>query len=328
MQKYLLPIITVTVFLISCGKNPETVLIDYLKASEPVEIKKTVLDPNTVDKFFPSGKTGMDSKRVDFYKKSSTFTLSTEEKNIKTGDEFVVTRKFNRTQTETKYLFQKTDKGYKLNLEKSLGSSKDEVTEFIFQNHGIPTVLKVTVKIDVRDVIVVNYNEYSYSLDFYVPLNSKLGMFFKNLAKGGNQETYYQVTLNCVSKKGDRETTFEIIDAKSDWFTLSSPGPDDIESSRSNGSAGGYSETSKSTKSAKWESWLKDYESFVDDYVKIMKKTQSGDMSAMNDLQKYMEKATKLGEEATELQVDLSSKDLTKFMESYSRITQKLTQAQ
>lgn len=82
-----------------------------------------------------------------------------------------------------------------------------------------------------------------------------------------------------------------------------------------------------STSSSKsYVKWLNNYEDFIDnEYLPLMKKANSGDMSALSDMNSYMEKATKLGEEAMELQGELSGSDLDDYMVRYARILEKLS---
>ena len=91
----------------------------------------------------------------------------------------------------------------------------------------------------------------------------------------------------------------------------------------------GKNKSSNYSSDVSYKKWLKDYESFVvNEYIPLMKKINAGDTSAMGDMQKYMEKATKLSEQATEMQGDLSGSDLSEFMTTYSRIAQKLSSLQ
>ena len=61
-----------------------------------------------------------------------------------------------------------------------------------------------------------------------------------------------------------------------------------------------------STSSKDWDRLLDDYESYVDQYIKLMKKASSGDLSAMTEYVSFLEKAEKLEEELNEAKNDLS----------------------
>lgn len=79
----------------------------------------------------------------------------------------------------------------------------------------------------------------------------------------------------------------------------------------------------KSSGSKDWDKFLDDYESYVDQYIKLMKKANNGDMTAMTEYMTMLEKAQVLGEEIDKAKGDLSPAQLNRYM----RILQKLTDA-
>lgn len=72
-----------------------------------------------------------------------------------------------------------------------------------------------------------------------------------------------------------------------------------------------------------WDNVLDEYEEFVDSYIKLLKKSQSGDMNAINEYASYMEKANSLSEKLAEANDDLTPSQLAR----YQKITMKMAQA-
>ena len=81
--------------------------------------------------------------------------------------------------------------------------------------------------------------------------------------------------------------------------------------------------TTEVTMGDEWDELLDEYESYVDQYVKLYKKAMSGDMSAMTEYSKLAAKAQKLAEKIADAQDDMSSAQL----ERYAKITKKMTDA-
>ena len=75
-----------------------------------------------------------------------------------------------------------------------------------------------------------------------------------------------------------------------------------------------------------WKEFLADYEDWVDDYVAFMKKYKANptDFSLLTDYAKMSAKAIEWSNKASEIQEDLSPAELTEYMQTLSRITQKL----
>jgi hypothetical protein len=69
-----------------------------------------------------------------------------------------------------------------------------------------------------------------------------------------------------------------------------------------------------------WDKVLDDYESYVDQYLSLIKKANKGDLSAMTEYMKCMEKAEKLEKELDEAQGDLSVAQLNRL----NKINQKM----
>ena len=77
------------------------------------------------------------------------------------------------------------------------------------------------------------------------------------------------------------------------------------------------------TASSDWDKLLDDYEKYVDLYIKSYKKAMAGDMSAMMEYSKMMEKAQSISDKLDKVSGDLSAAQ----MKRYLKITQKMTDA-
>lgn len=72
-----------------------------------------------------------------------------------------------------------------------------------------------------------------------------------------------------------------------------------------------------------WDKLLNDYESYVNQYVTMYKKAMSGDMTAMAEYAKLMEKAQKLADQLDKAKGDMTSAQLQRYL----KITQKMASA-
>jgi hypothetical protein len=72
--------------------------------------------------------------------------------------------------------------------------------------------------------------------------------------------------------------------------------------------------TSSSTGSTNWNKLLDSYENYVDQYIKLMKKANEGDMSAMTEYIDFMEKAEDLSEKLEDADDELTTAQATRFL--------------
>lgn len=70
------------------------------------------------------------------------------------------------------------------------------------------------------------------------------------------------------------------------------------------------------------DAYLKSYEEYVDQYIKLMKKAKDGDMSAMTEYVGYMEKATDLSDKMEKAENEMSSAQMAKFLKIQVKLTQ------
>jgi hypothetical protein len=69
-----------------------------------------------------------------------------------------------------------------------------------------------------------------------------------------------------------------------------------------------------SSGSEDWDAILKSYESYIDQYIKLMKKAKNGDASAINEYASMMEKANDFESKLQNAGEDLSTTQLAKFV--------------
>jgi hypothetical protein len=72
-----------------------------------------------------------------------------------------------------------------------------------------------------------------------------------------------------------------------------------------------------------WDKLLKEYEKYVDQYIKTYKKAMSGDMSAMGEYAKLAEKAQKLSNQLEKAKDEMTPAQVKRYV----KITEKLTKA-
>ena len=80
---------------------------------------------------------------------------------------------------------------------------------------------------------------------------------------------------------------------------------------------------SSSKSSTNWDAVLDEYESYVNQYIAFMKKAQKGDMSAMNDYPKMLEKAERFSDKLDDAEDEMTSTQLSRYM----KITNKMANA-
>lgn len=69
-----------------------------------------------------------------------------------------------------------------------------------------------------------------------------------------------------------------------------------------------------------WDAYLKSYEEFINQYIKLLEKSKSGDMSALMEYAGYMEKASDLQEKMEKAKSELSPAQMTKFLKLQNKL--------
>lgn len=155
---------------------------------------------------------------------------------------------------------------------------------------------------------------------------------FKDLINNGNigdrkfisfTWQYFRQSEDIGSVIFNDATTFELIDATFNYcneITDDDLHWDDMNRNTKQNSTKSNKETTNSTD---WDKALDDYEAYVDSYIKLLKKAQAGDMSAMTEYPTCLEKAEAFGKKFDNANGSMSTKQIKR----YTDITMKITTA-
>lgn len=80
------------------------------------------------------------------------------------------------------------------------------------------------------------------------------------------------------------------------------------------------SSSKSSSGTENWDKILDSYEKYIDQYIKLLKKAQNGDMSAMSEYVEMMEKATDLAEKIENADNDLSTSQMSRFLKLQTKL--------
>ena len=81
------------------------------------------------------------------------------------------------------------------------------------------------------------------------------------------------------------------------------------------------------TSNSEWKEFLRQYEEWVDDYVELVKKYTNNptDLSILSDYMESMQKMIEWSDQADKIESDLSGDDLKEYLDTISRIIEKLS---
>ena len=79
--------------------------------------------------------------------------------------------------------------------------------------------------------------------------------------------------------------------------------------------------SSTSNSNGKMDKALDSYEDYVDEYIKFLKKSSNGDISAMSEYPELMEKATKMQQKIQGMNNDFTTKQLARMMKIQTKMT-------
>ena len=92
---------------------------------------------------------------------------------------------------------------------------------------------------------------------------------------------------------------------------------------QSSTSSSSYKSSSSKSSSKNWNKVLDEYEKFVDQYIKTYKKAMNGDLSAMGEYARLLEKAEALEDDLANAEDELTTAQMNRYM----KITEKLSNA-
>jgi len=157
-----------------------------------------------------------------------------------------------------------------------------------------------------------------------------------NALKSGSGDFAVQFVYDTYSTGGgslSRTDALKIASKKAKGFSITNSKFKEESVSSSESSSSSYSSTTddeddeevvtKKSGSTNWDKVLADYESYTDKYIKLLKKANAGDMSAMTEYVEMLEKAQEFQESLENADDDLTPAQLQKF----NKIQMKLVNA-
>lgn len=208
----------------------------------------------------------------------------------------------------------------KIRLEEPIRTSADKIN---FENGSVSVEI-----IDKNDVALLNY-----------PLPIQDGMGFKKFITEGkegdvkefkflflmnNKEQYAKIMDEAVSVRlvGMSIQGNDNLDAKDETKVVSSDEEnDDNTEIGEEDNDNDLSETTSGDEN--FDEWLNEYEEYCNSYIALMKKASNGDMSAIAEYTKMLQKAQKMSKKMEDAKGDLTPAQLAKFQ----RIQAKLMKA-
>ena len=162
---------------------------------------------------------------------------------------------------------------------------------------------------------------------------------FSNAVKSGLKNGKEKIVFSVVSKYSgnspvNREEWAEIVE-KAKYVSISASSASFANGSSSSSIDQGYEyedeeeeededdEVIVSTSSTNWDEVLDDFEEYVDKYISLVKKASSGDLSAMTEYVRFLEKAEDLADQLDDAEDEMTSAQLKRYM----KIAQKMTNA-
>lgn len=88
----------------------------------------------------------------------------------------------------------------------------------------------------------------------------------------------------------------------------------------------GTETTAETASSENWDDVLNSYEEYIDQYIKLMKKANAGDMSAVSEYPAMMDKANELGEKLQNASTTLTTEQMSRFTKLQAKLTNAATE--
>lgn len=174
-----------------------------------------------------------------------------------------------------------------------------------------------SIRLNAKDGNNSIFDTGSYGFEASRTEMSKLKDLLNNGSVGSKKSisfvwNYYGVSKDIGKPLFKNATSFEIIDntfSFCDQIVSKDIHWDDADKEIKDN----VSNISNSSGSEDWDAVLESYEEYIDQYIKLMKKANNGDASAIVEYMEYMEKATELTEKMQKSQGSLSASQLSKF---------------
>jgi len=190
---------------------------------------------------------------------------------------------------------------------------------------------------NVGHLALSNWGQYPFAIEFSVDLLDGDGVPIEtNFDKGSNVDSELSLlTLPLGEKKWiqyDLNYNWaldidEVIEIKSIKVNSKLTNVNKIDSSNDGYSTYSNDNYSKneSVSNEDWDAVLNSYESYIDQYIKLMKKAVNGDVSAITEYASMMEKATDLSEKMSNAGNNLTSTQMSKFIKLQTKLANSVT---
>lgn len=123
--------------------------------------------------------------------------------------------------------------------------------------------------------------------------------------------------LNALSDAAD-----EVKDATTSALSDESASTSDESEAQAEAEANESESASASSSSEDWEALLSSYEEYVDEYISFAKKAKNGDMAAMAEYPKLLQKAQDLSSKLESAKGQMSSAQTARYMKILNKMNQ------
>ena len=125
--------------------------------------------------------------------------------------------------------------------------------------------------------------------------------------KKGSGEIAIQLIYSSWGNKCKESEALKIASEKAKSFSINSKIKDDVTISKNNGDKN-------------WEKILTDYESYTNQCIKLLKKANSGDVSAMTEYLEVLQKAQDIQESFLEAEDDITTAQMERFIKIQKKL--------
>lgn len=236
-----------------------------------------------------------------------------------TPESVTVKAKQSKLKGDLKNYFEVVDKDYKIKVDKESYSTDGMITVEIKR-----TDTDFDFETDNINPFGTNGSE-DYHVGFGIEIFDESGpVIIKNATGGGMSGPYSSDDVTGLINLGKGETGYIrwSVDGSKlkglTTFQISSALQKEEHESYSSG--GSNSSSSSSSSNEDWDEVLDSYESYIDQYIKLLKKANNGDMSAMTEYASMMGKATDLSNKMSNAGSELSTTQMSRFMKMQTKL--------
>ncbi|MBN1253285.1 MAG: hypothetical protein JXA16_14190 [Bacteroidales bacterium] len=141
----------------------------------------------------------------------------------------------------------------------------------------------------------------------------------KNALRKGEGEFAIQLEYDSWGACG-RDEALKIASESAKSFSILTKAPTKDIESHSSKSSNSQSNVKTTSNSSNWDKVLDSYENYINQYIRLLKKANEGDMSAMTEYVSMMEKATDLAEKLDNADDDLTTSQMNRFIKLQTKL--------